>query len=126
MKTLKISISPLDCSDNTRLTDEGLIDFSEDSVCRHSLETLDLSEAMFCKITSKSILKLKHLSKLQTLMIRVEHFDYLAHAKTFNEDCINKNIVTVKLATGYLHNKKFLIEPVSQIFCNADIKLIHD
>ena len=79
----------LECSigtpDKKRLTDEGLLDFIEDSVAQSKIENLDLREALSCSITVESIFSLKKLTNLKNLSVNEEQLKSMHPFKFYEE-----------------------------------------
>lgn len=74
LKKLVLILDPLTCPDKTRLTDDGLIDFIEDSKVAENLRVLHLDRALATEITPKSLFRLSKLPKLNELGIGFDVF----------------------------------------------------
>lgn len=74
LKKLVLILNPLTCPDKTRLTDDGLIDFIEDSKAVETLEILHLDQAIAAEITPKSLSRLNKMSNLKELGVNFDVF----------------------------------------------------
>lgn len=113
---LKIALEVLSTPDSRRLTDEGLIDFIEDSKCQ--LEHLDLVEAESCSLTAESLVRLKKFSSLTSLEIHGNHLSLLEHAT--RKDHVNLTVTRLRIVQHIFHESiKTILEGVDKVFVNV-------
>ena len=76
LQVLKIELTPMLCPNKNRLTDEGFIDFIEDTKAKETITKLDVSHA-FCNISLRSVGLMYKFSKLVELHINLDMLSHL-------------------------------------------------
>ncbi len=117
LKSLKIVLESLSCADNRRLTDDGIIDFIEDS--NLNLCQMDLSECVASDVTFKSLRILPKLTHLVAIKLYSEHlqcFDLF-----FNQDSIHPGVKKLSIVVS-LFDTDFsgLVQNLCTVFPNVE------
>ena len=120
---MSLSCEPTTCPDQKRLTDEGLIDFIEESAAKDKIECIDLKNALSSNITLQSIYHLKQFRKLRSLSIHEHQLNQSINCEP-DSDKVNENLKNLTVEQDLLpdlcENSNYSLFTLSWLYPNVE------